>query len=148
MVDSDTPRALGGLPELHLRKNLFAAGPVSPIFDRPDAESRRVGPPTPDPYGHLGLGREAVALIQQALSKTRQNSTMVEWSRTPMSRSRRFAALVEESHSFGPYPNPPTGSRLNATIIEESPRQIEEDECDLWFPLAFGQWSDDEEEKI
>ena len=51
-----------------MRKNLFAAGPMSPIVDQLDAENRRVGPPSPDPNGHLGPVGEAVALIQQALS--------------------------------------------------------------------------------
>ena len=32
-------------------------------------------------------------------------------------------------------------------IIEESPTQIEEDECDQWSPLALGQGDDDEEEE-
>ena len=65
-----------------------------------------------------------------------------------MSGSRRFPSLVEESPSLGAYPNPRSGSRINPTIIEESPTQIEEDECDQWFPLAFGQGNDDEEEEI
>ena len=43
-------------------------------------------------------------------------------------------------------PIPQSGSRLNPTIIEESPTQIEEDECDQWFLLAWGQGNDDEEE--
>ena len=63
-----------------------------------------------------------------------------------MSASRQFSSLVEESPSLGVYPHPPSGSRLKPTIIEESPTQIEEDECDQWFPLAFEQGSDDEEE--
>ena len=46
------------------------------------------------------------------------------------------------------YPNPPSGSRLNPTIIEESPAQIEDDECNQWFLLALGQGNDDEEEEI
>ena len=33
-------------------------------------------------------------------------------------------------------------------IIEESPTQIEEDECDRWFLLALEQGSDYEEEEI
>ena len=87
-------------------------------------------------------------MIQQALSGTRQNPTMVESSPTPMSGSRRFPSLVEESPSLGAYPNPPSGSRLNPTIIEESPTQTEEDECDQWFPLALEHGNDDEEEEI
>ena len=146
VVDSGTPPSLGGLPEPQVRKNLFATGPISPIVDQLDAENRRVLALTPDPHGHLGPAREAVALIQQALSGTRQNPTVVESSPTPMSGSRRFPSLVEESPALGAYPNPPSGSRLNPTIIEESPTQIEEDECDQWFPLAVEQWNDDEEE--
>ena len=65
-----------------------------------------------------------------------------------MSGSRRFPALLEESPALGAYPHPPSGSRLNPTIIEESPTQIEEDECDQWFPLALEQGNDDEEEEI
>ena len=49
---------------------------------------------------------------------------------------------------MGAYPNRPSGSRLNPTIIEESPAQIEEDECDRWFPMALEQGSNDEEEEI
>ena len=89
-----------------------------------------------------------MALIQQALSGTRQNPTMVESLPTPMSGSRRFSSLVEESPALGAYPNPPSGSRLNPTIIDESPTQVEEDECDQWFPLALEQGNDDEEEEI
>ena len=85
MVDSDTPPSLGELPEPKVRKSLFVAGPISPIVDQLDAENRRVSPPTPDPHGHLGPAREAVALIRQALSGTRQKPTMVESSPTPMS---------------------------------------------------------------
>ena len=123
VVDSGTPPSLGGLPEPQVRKNLFAAGPISPIVDQLDAENRRVLALTPDPHGHLGPAREAVALIQQALSGTRQNPTVVESSPTPMSGSRRFPSLVEESPALGAYPNPPSGSRLNPTIIEEPPRK-------------------------
>ena len=148
VVDSGTPPSLGGLPEPQVRKNLFAAGPITPIVDQLDAENRRVLAVTPDPHGHLGPAREAVALIQQALSRTRQNRTMVELSPTPMSGSRRFPSLVEEWPALGAYPGPPSGSRLNPTIIEESPTQIEEDECDHWFPLALEQGNDDEEEEI
>ena len=46
------------------------------------------------------------------------------------------------------YSNHGSGSRPNATIIEESPTQIEEDECDQWLPLALGQGNKDEEEDI
>ena len=60
VVDSDTPPSLGRLPEPQVGKNPFAAGPISPIVDYLNAENRRVGP-----------AREAVALIQQALSETR-----------------------------------------------------------------------------
>ena len=67
VVDSGTPPSLGGLPEPQVRKNLFAAGPISPIVDQLDAENRRVIALTPDPRGHLGPAREAMALIQQAL---------------------------------------------------------------------------------
>ena len=148
VVDSGTPPSLGGLPEPQVRRNLFAAGPISPIVDQLDAENRRVNPLTPDPYGHLGPAREAVALIQQAVSGTRQNPSMVEWSPVPMSGSPRFPSLVEEAPSFGAYPNPPSGSRLNPTIIQEFPTQIKEYECDLWCPLASEQGNDDEEEEI
>ena len=101
MVDSGTPLSLGGLPEPQVRKDLFAAGPFSPIVDQLDAERRRVLALTPDPHGHLGPAREAVALIQQALSGTRQNPTVLESSPTPMSRSRRFPSLVEEISCLG-----------------------------------------------
>ena len=148
VVDSGTPRSLGGLPEPQVRKNLFAAVPISPIVDRLDAENRRVLALAPDPHGHLGPAREAVALIQQALSGTRQNPTMMELSPTAMSGSRRFPSLVEESPALGAYPDPPSGSRLSPTIIEESPMQIKEDECDRWFPLVLEQGNDDEEEEI
>ena len=63
VVDSGTPPSLGGLPEPQVTKNLFAAGPISPIVDQLDAENRRVLALTPDPHGHLGPAREAVALI-------------------------------------------------------------------------------------
>ena len=142
------PPSLGGLPEPEVRKNLFAAGPISPIVDQLDNENHRVNSITPDPHGHLGPNREAVALIQQALSGTRQNPTMVESSPTPMRGLRRFASLVEESPSLGAYPDPPRGSRLNAPIIEGSPTQIEEAECDHWFALALGHGNDDEEEEM
>ena len=89
-----------------------------------------------------------MALIQQALSGTRQNPTKVESSPTPMSGSRRLFSLVEESPSLGAYPDPPRGSRLTPTIIEESPTQIEEDEFDQWFPLALRQGNDNEEADI
>ena len=148
VVDSDTPPSLGGLQEPQVRNNLFAAGPISPIIDQLDAENLRVGPPTPDRHGHLGPAREAMALIQQALLGTRQNPTMVESSPTPMSGSRQFPSLVEESPSLGAHPNSPSGSRLNPTIIEEFPAQMEEDECDRWFPLPLEQGSDAEGEEI
>ena len=148
VVDSGTPLLLGGLPEPQVGKNLFVAGPISPIVDQVDAENSRVIALTPDPHGHLGPAREAVALIQQALSGTRQNPAMVESSPTPMSGSRRSPSLVEKSPALGAYPYPPSGSRLNPTIIEESPTQIEEDECDQWFPLALEQGNNDEEEEI
>ena len=146
VVDSDTPPSLEGLAEPHVRKNLFAAGPIIPIVDQLDAENRRLGPATPDPHGHLHPAGEAMALIQQALSGTRHNPTMVEWSPSPMSGSRRFPSLVEEFPSLRAYPDPQNECRLNPTIIEESPTQIEEDECDRWFPLALEQGSDDEKE--
>ena len=63
---------------------------------------------------------------------------MVESSTTPMSSARRFPSLMEEYPSLGAYPHPPSGSRLNPTIIEESPTQIEEDECDGWLPPGVG----------
>ena len=148
VVDSDTPASLRGSPEPQVRKNLFAAAPISPMVDQLIAENRRVGLLTPDPHGHLGQTREAVALIQQAPSGTRQNPTMVESSPTPMSASRRFPTLVQESPSLGAYPSPSSGSRLNPTIIEATPTQIEEDECDRWFPLALEQGNDDEVEEI
>ena len=148
VVDSATPPSLGGLPETKVKKNLFTEGPISPIVDQLDAKNCRVGPPTSDPHGHLGAAREAVALIQQALSGTRQNFTMVELSPNRMSESWRFLSLVEKSPSFEAYPDPPSGSRLNPTIFHESPAQIEEDECDRWFPLAMEQGSDHGEEKI
>ena len=106
VVDCGTPPLLGGLPEPQVRNNLSAAGPISPVVEQLDAENRRVSSLTPDPHGHLGPARELP---------------------TPMSGSRRFPSLVEESPSLGVYPSPPSGSRLNATVIEESPTQIEED---------------------
>ena len=148
MVDSGTPLSLGGLPEPRVRRNLFAAGPISPIVDQLDAENHRVNALTADPHGQLGPAREAVALIQQALSGTRQNPTMPESSPTPTSGSRQFPSVVEESPSLGAYLTPPSGSRLNPTIIEESCTQIEEDECDQWFFLALGQGINDEEKEI
>ena len=148
VVASGTPPSLGGLPEPQVRKNLFAAGPISPIVDQLDAENRPVLALTPNPHGHLGPAREPVALIQQALSGTGQNPTMVESWPSPMSGSRRFPSLLEESPALGAYPVPPSGSRLNPTIIEVSPTQIEQDECDQWFPLALEQGNDDEEEEI
>ena len=126
----------------------FAAGPISPIVDQLDAENCRVSLLTTDPHGHLGPAREDVALIQQALSGTRQDPTMVESSPTPMSGWRWFPSLVEESPSLGVYPSPPSRSRLIPTVIEESPTQIEENECDQWFPLALTQGNNDEEEEI
>ena len=145
VVDFGTLLSLGGLPEPQVRKYLFEVGPISSFVDQLDAENCRVYSLTPDPQGHLGPAREAVALIQQDLSGTRQNPTMVESSPTPMSGSWRFPSLVEEYPSLGANPNPRSGSRLNPTIIEESPTQIEEDECDQWFLL--GQGKDDEEEE-
>ena len=53
LVDSDTTLLLGGLPEPPVKKNLFATGPISPIVDQSVVENCRVGPPTPDPHGHL-----------------------------------------------------------------------------------------------
>ena len=90
VVDSDAQPSSGGLPERQVRKNLFAAGPISPIVDGLDAENRPVGPSTPDRHGHLGPARTALALIRQALSGTRQNPTIVESSSAPMSGSRWF----------------------------------------------------------
>ena len=40
VVDSGTPPLPGGLPELQVRKNLFAAGPISLIVHQLDAENR------------------------------------------------------------------------------------------------------------
>ena len=37
VVDSGTPSSLGGMPEPPVRKNLFAAEPISPIVDQLDA---------------------------------------------------------------------------------------------------------------
>ena len=85
VVDPGTPLLPGQLPEPVVRKNLLAAGPISPIVDQLDAESRRVNSLTPDPHGYLGPARGPVALIQQAALGTRHNPTMVESSRTPMS---------------------------------------------------------------
>ena len=73
---------------------------------------------------------------------------MVELAPTPMSGLRRFPSMVEESPSLRAYPNPPSRTRLNPTITEESPTQIEEDECEQWFPRALEQGSDNEEEEI
>ena len=56
--------------------------------------------------------------------------------------------MVEESPALGAYPDPPSRSRLNSTIIEESPTQIEEDECDQWFLLALEQGNDHDEAEI
>ena len=63
VVDFDTPLSLGGLQEPQVMKNLFAAGPISPIVDQRDVDNRRVDPPTPDPHGHVGPARMAMALI-------------------------------------------------------------------------------------
>ena len=82
VVNSDTPPSLGRLSETQVRKNLFAAGPISPILDQFHAENRRVSPPTPYPHGYLSPAREAVALIQQALSGTRQNPLW--WNPCPL----------------------------------------------------------------
>ena len=95
VVDSGTFPSLGGLPESQVRKNLFAAGPISPIADQLDTENRRVNSLTPDPHGHLGPACEALALIQQLLSGPRQNPTMVELPPTPMDGSRPFSSLVK-----------------------------------------------------
>ena len=73
---------------------------------------------------------------------------MVESSPAPMSGSRRFPSLVEESPSLGAYPNLPSGFMLNRTIIEASPKQIKADECDKWFPVALEPGNDNEEEEI
>ena len=73
---------------------------------------------------------------------------MVKLLPTAMTGSRRFPSLVEESPSLGAYPNPPSGCRLNPTIIEESATQIKEDECRQWFSLALEKGNDDEEEEI
>ena len=127
VVNCDTPPPLGGSLEHQVRKNLFAAGPISPIVDQLDAQNRGAGLSTHDPHGHLDPGLEAVALIQQALSGTRQNLTMVKSSPTPISVTRRFPSLVEESPSLEAYPDTPSGSRLNRTLIVESPGQINED---------------------
>ena len=106
VVDSGTPPSIGGLPEPQVRKNLFAAGPLSPIVDQLDAENRRVLALTTDPHGHLRPAREAVALIQQALSETRQNPTMVESLPTPMIGSRRFPSLGRNLLPWERIPNP------------------------------------------
>ena len=55
---------------------------------------------------------------------------------------------MEESPSLEAYLDPRSGSRLNPTVMVESSSQIEEDECDRWFPPALKQRSDDEEEEI
>ena len=117
VVESGTPSLLGGLPEPQVRRHLFAAGPIRPIVDQLDAENRRVISLTPVSHGHLGPAREAVALIQQAPSGTRENPTMVESSPAPMSGSRRFPSLVEESPSLGAYPNAPR--RIQAKSYED-----------------------------
>ena len=124
VVDFGTPLSLGGLPEPGVTKNLFAAGPIGPIVDRLYAENRRACPLIPDPHGHLGPAREAMVLMQQALSLTRQNPTRLESSPNPMRGWRRFPSLMEEYPSLRAYPKPPSGSRLNTTITEESPTQI------------------------
>ena len=107
VVDSDTPPSLGGLPEPRVRKNP-GPGPISPIVDQLDAANHPVGPATPDLHNYLGPinTREAVTLIQQALSGSRQNPTEVDASHAPMSESRVFPSVVEE-----PPPPPPSGSR-------------------------------------
>ena len=110
-VDSDVPLSLRELPEPQVRRNLFAAGPISPIVDQLHAENRRVGPSTPDPYDRLGPAREAVVLIQQALSGSRQNSTIADSSPAPMSGSRRFPSLVEESPALEASHAPPPVDR-------------------------------------
>ena len=40
VVESGTPSSLGGLPESQVRKNVFAAVPISPIVDQLDAKNR------------------------------------------------------------------------------------------------------------
>ena len=95
-----------GVPRASGQKHLFAARPISPIVDQFDAENRRVLALTPDAHGHQGPAREAVALIQQAVSGTRQNPTMAESSPTPMSGSRRFPCLGEESLPWERIPIP------------------------------------------
>ena len=55
VADSDAPPSPGALSEPRVRKNLFPAGPISPIVDHLDAENCRMGPSTPDPHNHPGL---------------------------------------------------------------------------------------------
>ena len=55
---------------------------------------------------------------------------------------------MEESPALEASHARPSGSRLNPTLILESPTQIEEDECDQWSPPALEQGSDDEGEEI
>ena len=61
VVDSGTPPSLGGLPEPQVRKNLFAAGPISPIVDQLDAENLKVLPWVDVGAGGLGAGKTSGA---------------------------------------------------------------------------------------
>ena len=63
VVDSGTPPSLGRLPEPQVRKNLFAAGPVSPIVDQLDAENRRVLALTPDSHSKKNCLSLRVAVL-------------------------------------------------------------------------------------
>ena len=148
VADSDIPASLGGLPELLVGRNMFAAGPISPIVDQLDAENRQIGRTIPDPHNYLAPAREAVTLIQQALSRCRQNPTMVDSSPAPMSGLRRFPFLVEESPALEAYPDPPNGCGLKAALIVEALAQLEEHECDRWSLPSLDQGRNDEREEM
>ena len=54
VVESGEPPSLGRPSEPRVKRNLFSAGPISPIIDHTESEFHRVGPSTPDPHNHLG----------------------------------------------------------------------------------------------
>ena len=66
----------------------------------------------------------------------------------PSTWAKRVPRVVQESPSWAAYPHPPSGSRLNPTIMKKAPTQIEEDECDKWFLLTLEKGNDNEEEEI
>ena len=87
-----------------------------------------------------------MAFIQQALSASRQNPTILcnigDSFPAPMSGSTMFPCLVEES------PAQTSGSRFNSTLVMQFPVPIEEEECDRWSLLSLAHGSDDGGEEI